>query len=787
MHLTVLSELCVLMLLTEIRVRHYFLRCVLVLAPLIGRTQPPPIQFSPDLRQPSVQVGSRTLLHPWAGGMACPQFHSLDMNGDGIEERVVFDRVDQSLMVYERSGSQAPYVWLPAPAYLPQFPQWDSWMELADYNGDGHKDLFVSTNGGIALYRNRGPGSSPRFELRSPSLTAFWDFGFRSAIYVLSIDRPGIADLDADGDVDILAFDNFEIGKVNYFRNLSRERYGHSDSLDFVQVSRCWGRFAENQLSSQVVLGLDTFCLSPLPQPLVLRPTHAGSSLNLINPNRDSLPDLLLGDVEGTFLTFLRNGGTRALARMTGQSTAPAFMDTPVVLTKFPAAYLLPSDGSVQGQDPLMDLVVAPNEFYGSNLRQHLHYYRNARPLSAGVPDSLIRTTKTFMVDEMVHHFLKASPAVGDLNGDSLPDLLVAYENSALKPGLALYLNRGQAGQPLWVLEDSLYLRLDTLPVRNPKIATGDLDGDGRLDLLLGHSDSTLMHFRNTGNIGSGGAALPQFQRLSYDYQGLRAGIEQAPELGDLNGDGRPELLVGMRNGRVACFVDQGSTGQPSWFKISDTLGGINVSESISGWSTPRVGDFNRDGLPDLLVGSESGRVFAYPSLWWNLNQPLRRMDLFRYQSSGGTGDSMPHGNWVSPAVGHLDGDSFPDLLLGMFKGGITHWRNRSMSVGLPEHTGNSKQALLSLVLLAHPNPVRSGSPLNLVVHDGPAADKVTLYVRDMYGRIQVPIFSGYPESSEPGRTSFSLSTEGWAPGIYTLVLQKQNGLRGEARLVVLK
>jgi hypothetical protein len=703
----------------------------------------------------------------------------MDLNGDALQERIVFDRVDQSLMVYERVGIP-PWAWIPAPRYIPLFPRLDSWVEFADFDGDGDEDIFASTNGGIALYRNNGVGQFPRFSLRSPSLTALWDFGFRSAIYVLSIDRPGIADLDGDGDLDILAFDNFEIGKINFFRNFSMERYGHADSLDFVQVSRCWGRFVENQLSSQVLLGLDTNCQTPLPLPSVLRPSHVGSTINLVNPNRDSLPDLLLGDVEGHFLTYLHNGGNRALARMTWQTTVPSFLDSPLIMTKFPVAYAIPSNGTGTvgwGSSTVQDLVICPNEFYGSNLNRHVWHYRNLRGSPGVLRDSFALTTRSYVLEDMIHHYLKASPVVADLNGDSLPDLLVAYENSARKPCLALYRNKGSISVPVFELVDSLFLRLDTVPIRNPRLAVGDLDGDGRPDLLLGHSDSTMMHFRNTTALSSGPI---QFQRLSYDYQGLRSGIELSPELGDLDGDGKAELLVGMRNGQISCFTNHGSPSNPVWIKLTDSLGRINVAESISGWAAPRVGDLNRDGQADLIIGSESGKVFCYPSVWSGLPGPQSSNDIFVYDFAGGPADSIPHGNWVSPAIVDLNADSFPDLILGFYKGGLTHWRNTSSLVSVVEPTlpeSPNKRVFI------YPNPVQSGSVLRVII-SGDFRHLSELICYDSEGKVAAfwnPEWnSRFPGGSHGQEIKIP---EGLAPGIYQLICRDTNGLVGSVRV----
>jgi hypothetical protein len=656
--------------------------------------------------------------------------------------------------------------------------------------------LFTSNNGGVTVYRNNGTGQSPRFSLRVASLQAMMQFGFRSGIYVNSIDRPGLADLDGDGDLDFLAFDFFEIGKVNFFRNYSRERFGHSDSLDFVQESLCWGRFVENQFNTQVILGLDSLCQLPAPLPLPLtrpdqpltlpglpltshpgsltgRPMHLGSTINLVNPNRDSLPDLLLGDVEGTFLTYMQNGGTRRLARMVSQTTNPSFWDTTVSMAKFPAAYRLPASGLVG--DPVQDLVVAPNEFFGSNLQKHVWYYKNLGGSAPGSVDSFRLRSRSFMLEDMVHHHLKAAPVLADLNGDNLVDLLVAYQNSALKPCLALYLNNGSSTQPLFELADSLFLRLDTLPIWNPRPAAGDLDGDGRKDLLIGHGDSTLICYRN---LPSPPGSMPVFQLLSSDYQGLRSGTELSPELGDLNGDGREELLVGMRNGQVACFVNQGTLTVPVWTKFSDSLGGIRVAESVSGFAAPRVADFNRDGQPDLLVGSESGKVFGYPSLWLNLSAPLTQNNLFCYNSNGGVSDSLPHGNFIVPASADLDGDLYPDLLLGFFKGGLVHWRNRSLAASVAELKSPGSGSDLRI----RPHPVRRGQSFEVAVDEGV---DYRFIVYDAWGRrvwqAELQGDQGWLLLDTKGTSS----EQGLESGSYVLIAHKKNGPPKAARLLI--
>ncbi|MFM7496770.1 MAG: hypothetical protein ACKO17_01345, partial [Bacteroidota bacterium] len=212
----------------------------------------------------------------------------------------------------------------------------------------------------------------------------------------------------------------------------------------------------------------------------------------------------------------------------------------------------------------------------------------------------------------------------------------------------------------------------------------------------------------------------------------------------------------------------------PVWVKFSDSLGGIRVTESVSGFASPRIADFNRDGFPDLVVGSESGKVFGFPSLWNHLSAPRSQNNLFCYNSNGGLADSLPHGNFLVPACADLDGDSFPDLVLGYMKGGLVYWQNRSTAVSVQELT-RRPQSKLSI----RPHPVRQGQMLEVVVDDAYSVHQVSVY--DLQGRLV-----GRQTVDGASRESVRLCAE-WLPGPYLLQVHKKNGPPEAARFWVVE
>jgi hypothetical protein len=671
-------------------------------------------QFQPYHDMEVIKNG-RNLAHPTIGGLAAPQFAEIDLNNDGIEDLIVFERLDNKVMPFIRRIENGVLNLQYAPDYSYLFPEMLDWLILADFNLDGKKDLFTGSNGGIKVYENIG-NNRPAFRLRTNLLDAWWEFGFRAGILVLRLDRPGIADLDGDGDLDVISFDNFEIGKVNYYRNMSMERYGHADSLDFVVASRCWGYFEEDQFSSNILLGLDSGCFRPVPLPnVVSRIQHLGSTITPINANRDTLMDILLGDVEMTHLKYLQNGGTQRKAIITQVFDSFPAYDTTSFIPIFPAGYLV--DVNLDGKK---DLIVATNDFTEARLTDHVWYYQNQ---SSTPLDSFKLVTRNFLVEDILQYYTNAAPLAVDVDNDGREDLLISFENGQYKGVIHYYRNTGTTIQPAFTLIDTLFLRTDTLNQRFLRLAKGDLNGSGRADLLIGTLNGNLIHYENTGS-----SAIPGFVLRSLQYQGLLPGQGPAPEIADINRDGKPDLFIGTREGKIQYYQNNGTASAPSFTLVNGQLGNVNTAEFFTGFAVPRIADFNNDGVLDLVVGSERGRLFFFPSIEQSMTAPFLNRSVALFWPQVGIYDSTRLGLYVTPTVMQLNGDTLVDLLVGSFRGGIQAFRNTQFAVSVP---GIEMQVPM---LRVFPNPSSAGQ-FNVQLDENQASmRRLSLY--DVQGRL---------------------------------------------------
>ena len=190
----------------------------------------------------------------------------------------------------------------------------------------------------------------------------------------------------------------------------------------------------------------------------------------------------------------------------------------------------------------------------------------------------------------------RAKPVLGDLDGDGLLDMLVG-EYSA---DTTAFKNTGTAAAPVWTAMPAW--NIPALGGNFNRPALADLDGDGDLDALVG-TRVGVVAFENTGSRSS-----PVWTRNpAWDVTGLTTNRFYSPALADLDGDGKVDLMLGWLMGTVMGYQNTGTAAAPVWTPKPEW----DVAD-VGSYSVPALADLNGDGLLDLVVGEASGDLIAY-------------------------------------------------------------------------------------------------------------------------------------------------------------------------------
>lgn len=143
---------------------------------------------------------------------------------------------------------------------------------------------------------------------------------------------------------------------------------------------------------------------------------------------------------------------------------------------------------------------------------------------------------------------------------------------------------------------------------------TYDWNRDGREDLLLGEGSYSANNIHLLLNV-SGGSKPTFAEGATRHVVAFGDGLEQlTPTVVDYNGDGLPDLLVSERTGKIAVYLNKGgewkSNQPPPELPFASFVSSTSGSPlSFGGICTVATGDFNGDGLFDLVVGKSNGRI----------------------------------------------------------------------------------------------------------------------------------------------------------------------------------
>jgi len=572
--------------------------------------------------------------------------NAVDWNGDGLPD-ILMGTAAGNVMIYLNTGSpQAPAFderhLLYDVDHMPIDVGWDSYPHLADWNGDGRRDLLVgAARGCIVYFQNMGSDTEPRFKLigfihadGEMVITPNWPIvGIpeegRDTVYKSDYTGiPYVVDWNGDGRDDLLV-GGFVTGRVYYFENI-----GTLDDGTPKLTAR--GPLIDEGTGQPLNTA---WAATPFPVDL-----DGDGDLDLLcgaKPITETGGDRWDATAN---LRYFENVGTRAEPRLVGRP--------------FPYNQPPPNGQEMQitvvdwSNDGLPDLILVART-------AEVFFVRNIGTKRSPLFDMNVKP----IVNEWANEQLPLGDMV-DWNGDGFPDLIANFRVS-LNDGRGL---PGRFDRRVSLLPKGQKIEH---PVphgdENAGIAMYDFNRDGTVDCLYGTHGGELWLHRNLGSndapdwdvegeqfmLESGGPAKVGIPPEGVDtnefnftvLQGARAKLAG----GDFNGDGLSDIVVGDTYGIVRLFMNVGSNDSPRFAepRIISTHASRVYAQAM---------DWNGDGRDDVFIveGRRLLLLESKPDASDTAFKPIRELPITGYAT----------GNIHDIAIGDYNGDGDADFLV---------------------------------------------------------------------------------------------------------------------------
>lgn len=643
--------------------------------------------FNQDV--PVVQ-GDNVLAMAWAGGLNTGQYNIIDLDNDGIDDLMIFNRDNNKPLTFLSDGSNYNY----APEFEHLFPEeLESWVLLRDYNCDGKADIFTSSIFGMSLYENVSSPGGPLEWLLIHETIFTEGLGGQINLQVSSLDLPAISDVDGDGDLDILAF-NFAIGgSVNYHQNMSVERTGNCD-LDLVKITDRYGEFTECTCD-EYVFGTDVCSTGG-------RLQHSGGKSIISYPYSGvAAQDLVIGQEECANAGFLQNMGTAAAPQMTSVSFNFPNATNPNTIN-YPAFFNV--DVSFDGVD---DLIISSNSFEidgSSNYAENNWYYERS-----GASYTLV--TKAFLQEKMIDAGYSASPALADIDSDGDEEMLLGTGDQGSGASLVLYENDGDALNPRLLEKEKDYLQLSISGYQTISPQFLDVNKNSRQDLIIKYVESDQQKVRvywHTDN-----PLQPYIATNITELSIPQLSIHDNPHF--YFSGAKLAVLIGRATGKLSQFINQGTLENPVWELITDSF--LDISDDFRARNlSVYIDDMDGDNKSDLIRYDDSGILKIYDD--FNGEAILVEGLIQNEQTQSSHNSSFGMNANISTTM--LTGSKVPSIIIGLKSGGVQ----------LLSNIEDEQQSVdLAIKIAVFPNPLQQNDLLNLVSNQD-----VTVELLDIWG-----------------------------------------------------
>ena len=550
------------------------------------------------------------------GYSGVPAFADLDNDGD---LDLIVGESHGTLKYYENTGSDTDPAYTNRNGATNPFAGIDvgvhSSPALADLDNDGDLDLIIGDDhGNLYYYENTGDVVNPTYTSTTNIFSGITINGNRIT--------PALADLDNDGDLDLINGNDW--GFVYYYENT-----GSATDPVYTSTTNPFNGFDVGAYSSPALADLDN----------------------------DGDLDLFVGEYDGN-LNYYENTGTATVPAYTVRNNFfNPFGEIDVGMYSAPAFADLDNDGD-------LDLFIGSNDGM-------LVYYENTGNSTAIIDGNPIIPDQGDPFDGIqVGVEGDISPAFADLDNDGDLDLITGFGWGRMY----YYENTGSIVNAVYTYRSGVDNPFDGIDVGTyNKPAFADLDNDGDMDLIIGESDGTLNYYENTGTIVN-----PVYTSAPNPFSGIDVGDRSDPALADLDNDGDLDLVIGEQHGNLNYYENTGNITDPAYTVRTGATNPFNGFDVGDG-SAPALADLDNDGDMDLIIGEHVGNLNyyentgdAYNPTYTSATNPFLGIDV----------------GWRStPALADLDNDGDLDLIVGSYSQFIDYYENVGNNIHVSYHS----------------------------------------------------------------------------------------------------